>query len=271
MDKLHEKKQLLVNILRDAGSAAVAFSAGVDSTFLLKTAHEVLGKNALAVTADAPLFPRAEIERAKQFCAENEIRHIILPYDPFSVPGFQENPPDRCYLCKRAVFTAVKAAAAERGITYIAEGSNTDDTGDYRPGMRAVRELGIRSPLLEAGLSKADIRELSREYGLATWNKPSFACLASRFMYGDTITAEKLAVTEKAEEKLLSLGFTQVRVRVHGTSARIEIDRSEFPKILQPEIADGINEYFRSLGFLYTSLDLGGYRTGNMNKTLNVR
>lgn len=205
MDKLHEKKRMLEKYLHELDRVAVAFSAGVDSTFLLKTAHDVLGENAVAVTMISPLVPSEEQNEARNYCADNGIEHITLEYDPFSVNGFAGNPPDRCYLCKNAIFTAIKKAATKRGITNIAEGSNTNDIGDYRPGMRAVRKLRIKSPLLEAGLSKSDIRELSKEMELPTWSKPSFACLASRFVYGDIITPEKLAIVEKAERMLHEL------------------------------------------------------------------
>lgn len=270
MDKVHEKKQHLEDYLRGLGSVVVAFSSGVDSTFLLKVAHNVLGDKAIAVTARSCSFPVRELNEAKAFCAANGIEHIIVESEELSIDGFSQNPKNRCYLCKKELFTKIRGIAEERGIPYIAEGSNTDDNGDYRPGLIAVAELEVKSPLREAKLSKAEIRELSKEMGLPTWDKQSFACLSSRFVYGETITEEKLSMVDKAEQKLLDLGFHQVRVRIHGNIARIEIDRSEFEKIIQPEISAELNAYFKELGFLYVTLDLGGYQMGSMNKTLDL-
>ncbi len=269
MDALHEKKQHLESFLRDLGSVVVAFSSGVDSTFLLKVAHSVLGEKAVAVTARSCSFPLRELNEAKAFCKAEGIEHIIVDSEELSIEGFSQNPENRCYLCKHELFTKIRRIAEERGIPHIAEGSNMDDNGDYRPGLIAVAELDVRSPLREAKLSKAEIRQLSREMGLPTWDKQSFACLSSRFVYGETITEEKLSMVDRAEQKLLDLGFHQVRVRIHGNIARIEIDRSEFYKIIQPEIAEMLNQYLHELGFLYVTLDLGGYQMGSMNKTLD--
>ena len=269
MDELHKKKQRLETFLRELSSVVVAFSSGVDSTFLLKIAHDVLGENAVAVTARSCSFPAREFNEAKAFCESEGIKQIIVESDELSIEGFSQNPKNRCYLCKRELFTKFRRAAEERGISHIVEGSNVDDMGDYRPGMIAVAELNIKSPLREAGLTKAEIRQLSKEIGLPTWDKPSFACLSSRFVYGETITKEKLSMIERAEQKLLDLGFHQVRVRIHGNIARIEIERSDFDKIVQPEIADTLNQYLHELGFPYVTLDLGGYQMGSMNKTLD--
>ena len=270
MDIIHEKKQHLENHLRELGSVAVAFSSGVDSTFLLKVAHDVLGEKAIAVTARSCSFPARELNEATAFCAENGIKHRIVDSEELAIDGFSQNPKNRCYLCKKELFTKIKSIAKEHGISHVAEGSNTDDNGDYRPGLMAVAELEVKSPLREAKLSKAEIRTLSKEMGLPTWDKQSFACLSSRFVYGETITEEKLSMVDKAEQRLLDMGFHQVRVRIHGNIARIEIDRSEFEKILQPEIAQELNGYLRELGFLYVTLDLGGYQMGSMNKTLDL-
>ncbi len=268
MDSLHQKKQRLQDHLRGLGSVIVAYSSGVDSTFLLKVAHDVLGDKAVAVTARSCFFPARELQEAAAFCESEGIEQIVADYEPLSVDNVNENPKNRCYLCKKALFSQLCRIAAEKGFNSVAEGSNMDDNGDYRPGMRAVKELGVKSPLQEAGLTKAEIRALSREMGLPTWDKPSYACLATRFVYGDTITEEKLLMVDKAEQKLIDLGFRQLRVRVHGSLARIEVEKDCFEKIIQPDVANQLTQYFRELGFLYVALDLEGYSMGSMNKTL---
>lgn len=265
MDALHDKLQALQDGLRRLGRVAVAFSAGVDSTFLLKVAHDALGGDAFAVTARACLFPARETQDAEAFCRREGVEQIVIEHDPFAVDGFCGNPPDRCYRCKLALFTRFRAIADERGAALV-EGSNLDDEGDYRPGLRAVAELNVRSPLRDAGMTKADVRALSRALGLSTWDKPSFACLASRFVYGETITPEKLAMTGAAEELLRGSGFRQYRVRVHGDLARIEVLPEDMPRLL--DRAASLHDELRSLGFRYVTLDLGGYRTGSMNLTL---
>lgn len=266
MDLMHEKQENLRRMLRDMETVAVAFSSGVDSTYLLKTAHDVLGNGAIAVTANSCIFPERENEEARRFCAEEGIEQIILNTDVLEVEGFRENPKDRCYRCKSNLFAKIKKTAQDRGLAFVAEGSNLDDEGDYRPGMRAIAELGIRSPLREVGLTKREIRVLSKELGLPTWDKPSYACLASRFPYGETITVEKLSMVDRAEELLLRLGFRQMRVRFHGDVARIEVEPEQLPKIVSPEIAAQIRDRFHKLGFLYVAVDLDGYKTGSLNK-----
>lgn len=268
MDALHEKKQHLETYIKELGSLVVAFSSGVDSTFLLKTAHDLLGDKVIAVTARSCSFPQRELNEAKAFCEAEHIKHIIVDSEELSIEGFSQNPKNRCYLCKHELFTKILNIAKEHNIPYVAEGSNMDDNGDYRPGLIAVAELEIKSPLREAELSKEEIRQLSKEIGLATWDKQSFACLSSRFVYGETITEEKLSMVDRAEQRLLDLGFHQVRVRIHDKIARIEILPEEFPKILQNELASQLNQYFQELGFTYVTLDLGGYQTGSMNRTL---
>ena len=271
MDRLHEKFERLKAGLAGYGGVAVAFSGGVDSTFLLKTAHDALGDRALAVTASSCSFPKRELEEAKRFCRENGVRQEIVESEELDIEGFRSNPKNRCYLCKRELFTKIWEVARANGLPVVAEGSNTDDEGDYRPGLIAIRELGAKSPLRDAGLSKEDIRVLSRELGLPTAEKPSFACLASRFPYGETISEEKLAAVDRAEQLLLDLGFTgQVRVRVHadGKLARIELPPEDFGKLLARRIE--VSEKLKSYGFTYVSMDLQGYRTGSMNETLTA-
>ena len=265
---LSEKLTRLRSTLREIGSAAVAFSSGVDSTFLLRVAHEELGDRVVAVTVRSPAFPKRELDEASAFCRAENIRHEILDSDELSVPGFADNPPDRCYHCKKAIFGEIGALARAFGLAAVVEGSNVDDDGDYRPGRRAIAELGVKSPLRDAGLTKSEIRELSRAMGLPTADKPSFACLASRFPYGERITAAGLERVGRAEQWLLDagLGLTQLRVRSHGDMARIEVPPDEIPRIAAhaAEIAAAMKES----GFAYAALDLQGYRTGSMNETL---
>ena len=266
---IHDKYTALQEYITSLESVAVAFSGGVDSTFLLRVAHDVLGDKAVAVTLSSSLFPHRELDDAKAFCRDSAITQLIVHIDELAIDGFRDNPPNRCYLCKRELFTRMLDVAAKHGLAHVVEGSNMDDLGDYRPGLKAIDELGIKSPLRAAGLTKAEIRELSRELGLKTWEKPSYACLASRFVYGETITPDKLIMVERAEGLLLSMGFTQMRVRIHGKLARIEVLPEDLPRIVVEETRTKIYDELKSYGFSYVSLDLKGYRTGSMNESLN--
>ena len=267
-----EKYTKLLEILQAMGRIVVAFSGGVDSTFLTYAAKEAVGANALAVTSRSGVVPQRDLVEGAAFCEQQGITHAYLDFDELAVPGFAENPPDRCYICKKTLFTKLLEVAKDKKAV-LCEGSNMDDLGDYRPGLRALKELAVRSPLQEAGLTKAEIRLLSQKFGLPTWSKPASACLASRFAYGERITATKMAAVDQAEQLLYDLGFTQFRVRVHGEEkkgllARIEVLPEDLAKALQPECRQEIITKFKGLGFAYVTLDLLGYRTGSMNEVL---
>lgn len=266
--ELQKKYEELQRELCSYGKVAVAFSGGVDSTFLLAAAHEALGDNMFAVTATSLSFPEREKNEAREFCEANHIPQYEVPVNEMEIAGYRENPANRCYLCKRALFQRMAEVAEAHGALVVTEGSNVDDEGDYRPGLTAIRELGIKSPLRASSLTKEEIRILSQKMGLPTWDKPSFACLATRISYGEEITEEKLRMVELGEQLLMDLGFRQMRVRLHGKMARIEVEPKDFSQIMQEEIREKINTEFQKFGFTYVSLDLRGYRTGSMNEAL---
>lgn len=271
IEAIYNKKfENLKAYLRSLGSVAVAYSSGVDSTFLLKVAHDVLGDKAIAITATSSFFPKRESDEASDFCKANGIKQIIVASEELDIPEIRHNPTNRCYLCKKDLFTKIISIAKENGIEHVAEGSNLDDNGDYRPGLKAVAELGVKSPLRECDLYKEEIRTLSKQLDLPTWNKPSFACLASRFVYGEEITREKLKMVEKAEESLLKLGFKQFRVRIHGENlARIEVLPADLEKLFS--LREIISKALHEVGFTYITMDLSGYRTGAMNETISIK
>lgn len=268
-EALQQKLNYLETYIHDLGSLAIGFSGGVDSALLVTQAHKVLGDRAIAVTAVDASVPEREVEEARTFCAERGIRHILCPVNPLKEEGYRHNGPERCYFCKHGIFTEIRRVADENGITYMAEGSNMDDMGDYRPGLRAAAEFSVKSPLRDAGLNKEEIRVISRFLGLPTWSKPARACLASRFVYGEEITEEKLHMIDRAEQILIERGFFDVRVRFHGSLARIEVPSGDISRLASEEIRKPIYLELKSLGFLFVTLDLLGYRTGSMNATLS--
>jgi uncharacterized protein len=264
----HSKLERLKAGISKLDNLAVAFSGGVDSTFLLYVAHQELGGKLLALTALSAFYPDRESNEAIEFAKKHGIRQITKAVDELDIKGFAKNPLNRCYLCKSNLFGVFNKTIEEQSIRYLAEGSNADDVSDYRPGLQATKELNVLSPLREAGLTKADIRLLSKEMGLPTWDKPSFACLASRIPYGEEITREKLDAVDACEQLLIDLGFKQARVRHHGKVARIEVVADDLAKLVLPDMRQQVIAGVKKAGFAYVTVDLQGYRTGSMNETI---
>ena len=267
-DETQQKFENLQKILKSMKKVLVAFSGGVDSTFLLKVAQDVLGSNVLAVIASSATYPEREQQEALRIAKNLDVRHKVIQTKELDDPSFRDNPPERCYFCKKELFSRLKEIASEESILNVCDGSNFEDTYDFRPGSKAADELGVRSPLKEARLGKSEIRILSKQLGLPTWDKPAMACLSSRFPYYTPIDSESLRMIDKAEEYLRNKGFSQLRVRHHGQMARIEVDPSDFSVILAKKTREDIVAELKKIGYLYVTLDLVGYRTGSMNEPI---
>ena len=265
---LNDKYDFLKSYIKELGSVAVAFSSGVDSTLLLKVAHDELGDKCIALTGSSESFPQTEQEESNSFCEKEGIQQVLFFSNELQNEDYAKNPKDRCYHCKHILFSTMQKLAKENGVSYVLEGSNVDDLGDYRPGLNAIAELGIKSPLREAGLTKDEIRQLSKQLNLPTFQKQSFACLASRIPYGERITAEKLKRIEEAEDFLKKKGFSYYRVRIQDKLARIEVLPKDIERFMEEDLRSEVVAYFKQLGFLYVTLDLQGYRTGSMNEVL---
>jgi uncharacterized protein len=265
-----QKYEMLKEYISDLDNLIVAFSGGTDSTFLLKTAHGILGNKVIAVTAKSCSFPQRELNETTAFCEKENIHQIICYLEELNIEGFSRNPANRCYLCKKELFAKIWSVAKDNGIYNVSEASNIDDTKDYRPGLKAISEYGVKSPLRHVKLTKDEIRSLSKKLGLPTWNKQSFACLISRFPYGENITPQRLSVIDRAEQLLLDIGLRQVRVRHHGNLARIETDELGFNILIERNQREKVYKQFKEIGFTYVAIDIIGYRTGSMNETLPI-
>lgn len=264
------KREKLLKYIRGLDSLLVAFSGGVDSTFLLALAQQALGSSVIAVTADSVIYPSGELVEARKFTEQEGITHIILPFDAIQMKEFKENSPDRCYFCKKSLFDKLLKLAKKKDLKYVAHAANIDDMNDFRPGQKAADEMGIIAPLVQAEMSKEEIRFLSQDMGLSTWDKPSMACLASRLPYGESITEDVLKMIDEAEIFLSKQGFRQYRVRLHKDVARIEVEQSEIKRIMKEQMRTLIVNKLRDIGFHYIAVDLEGFVSGSMNRALDL-